>query len=88
MLQGLNFLPVSSVLRLLEYALLFLPDSFSFLLSADQWPDWKTSLAAQRAGEPRHADPSCRYRLGLSDKLYLQHLSVLLLGTSQILVHN
>lgn len=38
MLQG-RILPVSSVFRLLEYTLLFLPDSYTFRFSADQWPD-------------------------------------------------
>lgn len=83
-LQG-RILPVSSVFRLPESALLFLPDSDTFRFSADQCPDWKTLLLAQRDGEPWHIDPSCQYRLGLSDKLYLQHLSVLWLGTSLIL---
>ncbi len=87
MLQG-RILPVSSVFQLPEYALLFLPDSYTFRFSADQCPDWKTLLLAQRDGEPWHIDPSCQYRLGLSDKLYLQHLNVLWLGTSLILGYN
>lgn len=84
MLQG-RILPVSSVFRLLEYTLLFLPDSYMFRFSADQCPDWKTLLLAQRDGEPWHINPSCQYRLDSSDKVYLQHLSVLWLGTILIL---
>lgn len=87
MLQGW-ILPVSSVFWLLEYGLLFLPDSYTFRFSADQCPDWKTLLLAQRDGKPWHIDPNCQYRLGLSDKRYLQHLSTLWLGTSLILGYN
>lgn len=47
LLQG-RILPVSSVFRLWEYTLLFLPDFNTFSFSADQYLGWKTLLLAEQ----------------------------------------
>lgn len=47
-----RILPVSSVFRLLEYTLLFRPDSYTFCFSADRCPDWNPLLLAQEERVP------------------------------------
>lgn len=85
MLRGW-ILPVSSVFRLLR-VLLVISSRFLHIFFAFQliWLE-NTALGSKTCWTSAHTvDPSCQYRLGLSDELYLQRLSILWLGTSLIL---